>query len=100
MSFYAYIYVETASSLNGLVSLGITSNVSTSPAGGSNAVNPINTGITLISSGFNTGSYFPSFNFTVTTSGYYYSFISKASDGSLTGTYVIGARTTSIVRIG
>ncbi len=101
MSFYAYIYVDATSTLSGLVSFGITSNVSTNPAGGSGVVTPINTGVYLTTGGVNTMSYSPTFTFTVTTSAYYYSYMSKPVDGTLSGNaYVIGVRTTSIARVG
>ena len=100
MSFLAYIYVDSASStLNGIVTFGITSNASTNPSGG-NSIAVINTGTYLTSTGINTMNYFPTFTFTVTTSAYYYGYMSKPVDGSLSGTYVIGARTTSLVRVG
>ena len=100
MSFLAYIYVDSASStMNGIVTFGITSNASTNPSGG-NSIAVINTGTYLTSTGINTMNYFPTFTFTVTTSAYYYGYMSKPVDGSLSGTYVIGARTTSLVRVG
>ena len=98
-SIYSAIYVDTASASTTSVSFGIISNSSTNPAGGSSAATPISLGVQLNNTAYSIASFFPTFTFTVTTSGYYYSYM-NASGGSLSGTYVILTRLLSIVRVG
>ena len=101
VSTYLVIYSEGSSTCNVGITVGILANSSANPttAGGSAAVTPIVTSANL-STVNNVAGFFPTFTFTVTTSGYYYSYIQTASSGSLTGTYVLLARTLSILRVG
>ena len=95
---YVYCFPYPGAIVNTTLNYGITSNSSSSPPGGS-IVNFITTGIALVQSSYNTYLGYPSFIFSVGTTGYYYSYITT-SGGALTGTYGLGIRTISIARIG
>lgn len=101
MSIYAVIYVDSASTFTGGIIMGISSNSSTTPAGGANISGcAISFGINLTSAANGIWTSFPTFTFEVTTSAYYYSFMQTAASITITGSYVLLARTLSIVRVG
>ena len=95
---YIYCFPYNGSIVNTTLNYGIVSNASSSPPGGS-IVNYITTGIALVNTSYNTYFGYPSFIFSVGTTGYYYSYVTTTG-GSLTGTYGLGIRTISIARIG
>ena len=80
------------------INFGVSSNSSTTPTtGGTNIINFTAGGFTL-SNLINSTSFTQNFVFTVTSSAYYYGFISSASP-STTGVFAIGIKTINIVRI-
>jgi hypothetical protein len=100
MSIYTVVYVDTGSTLYCGGSFGVVSSTGINPAVNATTIDSISIGVNLLSNGYNTSPYFPTFTFTVTTSGYYYSYMSTGPPGTLTGSYVILAKTLSIVRVG
>jgi hypothetical protein len=100
LSVYSYIYnANTTSTTSVPIEVGVYSNATTTPTSGSIQVDSILSGINLIPSGVQTCTFFPTFTFKVTTSGYYYSKIT-ASSGASNGNYVLGVRTIFIARVG
>ena len=101
-SIYAVIYVDNGSTYIGGLSFGIVRNTVTTPASSGTAavVDSIGLGVNMNSAGYGTASYFPTFTFKVTTSGYYYSYMQSTGGASISGTYVLISKLLSIVRVG
>ena len=92
----------TASNMN--LAFGVCRSTGTAPATNT-LVDRVVLASVQTSTGGDVKAYFPTFVFTVTTNGYYYAFTSAGLTGipTVTGagaTYTIGARITSLVRIG
>ena len=98
VSIYAYLFFSGASSTSSAFTVGIGSNTSTNPAGFTN-VNSITLGIGINPIGSGTYAYWPCFVFSVPSNAYYYTYVSSIAGSLNAGSYGIGARTTSIVRI-
>ena len=98
ISSFCYCFGNNATNMNVNLNFGICSSSGTNPASNT-PVNSISLNNTITNPGSNTSAYFPTFPFAVTTSGYYYCFITAVS-GSYVGTsYGIGTRLINLVRI-
>jgi hypothetical protein len=99
-SIFGYIYNNgTVSTTSVPVSITISSNSTTTPSIGSSVIIITTGGVTLIPTGINNIAFYPCYTFVVTTSGYYYATITSNS-GTTNGSYTIGVRLLSIMRIG
>ena len=97
ISIYAYMYNASGVTTTSLLTIGVASNSTTNPTN-SNNISNIVTGCTVVGSTISTQTFFPTFYFFVPTSAYYYGFIGSTVQ-STNGSFTVGLRVTSLVRI-
>ncbi len=99
VTLYGFIFFTTTTTTVSALTIGIGSNTSTNPVGFTNVKN-VSVGISSTTASSNgTFAYWPCFVFTVTTTAYYYAYVTSSSGSLNAGSYGIGARVTSLVRI-
>ena len=97
ISIYAYMYNAAGVTTTSLLNIGVASNSSTNPTGSTN-ISSIVTGCTVVGSSISTQTFYPTFYFYVPTSAYYYGFVGSTVQ-STNGSFTVGLRVTSLVRI-
>ena len=95
---FGVLYNGTTVTTNTSLTFGVASHPTTNPTTGSTIITSLNIGgYTVIGSSISSLSFSPSFVFTVTTSAYYYGFVTSTVN-STNGTFAIGVKS-CLVRV-